>query len=77
MSLFTTNLNGWRDAEFADEIASVGDITIHRETRINVAYVAYDADGKVFLDSWDLKGTLPLKAMRSKIQAKIEKEAKS
>tara|TARA_R110002020_G_scaffold10532_1_gene40235 strand:+ start:507 stop:740 length:234 start_codon:yes stop_codon:yes gene_type:complete len=77
MSLFTTNLNGWRDADFAEEIASVGDVTIHRITRIDVDYVAYDANGKEFLDNWDLKGTMPLKAMRAKVQAKIEKEAKS
>jgi hypothetical protein len=79
MSLFNipSYLSGWRDADFSEELASVGDVTLHRIVRIDVDYVAYDAEGKEFLDNWDLKATMPLKAMKNKIQAKIEKEAKS
>ena len=79
MSLFNipSYLNGWRDADFSEELASVGDVTLHRIVRIDVDYVAYDGEGKEFLDTWDLKATMPLKAMKNKIQAKLEKEAKS
>ena len=79
MSLFNipSYLSGWRDADFSEELASVGDVTLHRIVRIDVDYVAYDGEGKEFLDTWDLKATMPLKAMKNKIQAKLEKEAKS